>query len=314
MSSYRIGLVVSLLFATISAHCGAASLSKPYLSLYTYDGRAPLNAQIADSGSDSNSRRFALEYSGKDGKRVSAIFVLPADAGAGHRAPCLLLLNGLGGTKEMMLPLAGMAAQAGYASCIIDIAGQGAQQGDSNPDPVAQMIGNTTQTVVNLRRAIDYLQTRPDINSSRIGLVGISLGAMMGTVLAGVDNRVAALALISGGGDMGGILESEAAAGVSIGGQYAPLIQAAGKQMVEQQLACIDPLNFVGDIAPRPLLMEEGRTDTIIAPQFAKELFAAAGDPKQIDWYDAGHVPSLLLTYSAISRFFEKYLPVSSRP
>lgn len=55
------------------------------------------------------------------------------------------------------------------------------------------------QTVIDYRRAMDYLETRKEIDREKIGLIGISLGAFQGGVLAGVDERVKVPVLIVGG-------------------------------------------------------------------------------------------------------------------
>jgi eukaryotic-like serine/threonine-protein kinase len=50
-----------------------------------------------------------------------------------------------------------------------------------------------------LARALDYLETRPDINSQKIGYWGFSWGASMGALMAGMDDRIKAVVLQSGG-------------------------------------------------------------------------------------------------------------------
>lgn len=60
--------------------------------------------------------------------------------------------------------------------------------------------------IVNIRRTLDWALARPDVDPARIGLVGISLGAISGIVLCAVEPRVRAAVLIMGGGDLPGIL------------------------------------------------------------------------------------------------------------
>ena len=54
------------------------------------------------------------------------------------------------------------------------------------------------QVAVDARRGLDVLERRPDVEGERIGFVGLSQGAMMGGVLAGVDKRFRAFALVAG--------------------------------------------------------------------------------------------------------------------
>ncbi len=39
----------------------------------------------------------------------------------------------------------------------------------------------------------------------------------------------------------------------------------------------------------RPLLMVNGRHDPVIRPEQAQRLFDAAGEPRELRWWDAGH-------------------------
>ena len=50
-----------------------------------------------------------------------------------------------------------------------------------------------------LGRAIDYLQTRPDIDASKIAYMGNSLGAEIAPMLLATEPRVSVAVLLSGG-------------------------------------------------------------------------------------------------------------------
>ena len=52
------------------------------------------------------------------------------------------------------------------------------------------------------RRALDWLQTRPDIDPTSMGVAGISLGGILAPLIAGVDHRAKVLVTIVGGGDV----------------------------------------------------------------------------------------------------------------
>ena len=48
------------------------------------------------------------------------------------------------------------------------------------------------QLIIDLRRAIDLLMIRPDVDPERIAYLGVSYGGAMGGVLAGIDHRLKA--------------------------------------------------------------------------------------------------------------------------
>jgi dienelactone hydrolase len=289
------------------------------LPLYADDSKAPLDVHQIANDKFQGGRWGKLTYAGKDGEKVPALIYLPEIASKSHPVPCLLLMHGLGGNKEMMTPLAQLLAGYGYASFMIDEAGQGERSASgtnifptftSEQDLTKALVTDGVATVVDMRRGIDYLQSRHDIEKDKIGLIGFSLGALEGTILAGVDDRVKAVALVSGGGGLGKILTEQAQDNQSLGGHYAPILQGATSDQLEAQLGPVEPLIFAPHIAPRPLIMEHGKKDVVIAPDDAQALFDAASQPKQIVWFpDAGHIPPPLDLYPSLSVFLLKYLP-----
>ena len=55
------------------------------------------------------------------------------------------------------------------------------------------------QEVKDIRRSIDYLLTRPDIDSQKIAYMGMSWGGNMGAIIPAIENRFKASILIAGG-------------------------------------------------------------------------------------------------------------------
>jgi surfactin synthase thioesterase subunit len=57
-----------------------------------------------------------------------------------------------------------------------------------------------------------------------------------------------------------------------------------------QITATVDPARYVGDAAPAFLLFQDGRRDEIVSQDELRGLYAVASEPKELRWYDAGHV------------------------
>ena len=51
-----------------------------------------------------------------------------------------------------------------------------------------------------------------------------------------------------------------------------------------------DPVNYIGQISPRPILLQNGKADTVVAPAAAQALQDAARQPKTILWYEGDHL------------------------
>jgi fermentation-respiration switch protein FrsA (DUF1100 family) len=54
-------------------------------------------------------------------------------------------------------------------------------------------------------------------------------------------------------------------------------------------MAEFDPITRVARLSPAPLLFQFARDDHHVPPEQATAFFEAAGQPKEIRWYDAQH-------------------------
>jgi uncharacterized protein len=134
------------------------------------------------------------------------------------------------------------------------------------------------EAVKEVRRAVDFLQSRDDVDGDEIGYVGWSQGARMGALTSGVEHRIKAFDLIAGG-----------AAPVS---EYVKNAPTDLQDELETLLEKTDPIHFVGLATPSELLFQDGREDEVVPEAALKALAQAGSEPKDVRWYDAGHVPT----------------------
>lgn len=121
---------------------------------------------------------------------------------AGQRpAPAVVLVPMLTRTRGDWAPLAERLAAAGVSALAIDLRGHGESGGSS---------GDLAAMARDVAAAVTYLRTRPDVQASRIGIVGASLGASLAALAGAADPAVRALVLLSPAADYRG-LRSEAA-------------------------------------------------------------------------------------------------------
>lgn len=126
------------------------------------------------------------------------------------------------------------------------------------------------------RAAIDLLAGRPDVEAGRIGLVGHDFGAMHGILLAADDDRVRSVVAV--------------AATPRWADWFLPFWPIAGDRFdYLRSLHPLDPITRIGDIAPRPILLQFARGDFYIADMTGLELHRAAGEPKELAAYEADH-------------------------
>ncbi len=211
-------------------------------------------------------RKLLLDFR-RNGERLPAVLLLPD---AQRPVPASLLLHGLSLDKERMSEMVGPALlRQGIASVALDLPLHGERTNGRDSAPS----GNPFEMMTRWRAALDesalalrYLAGRPDVDSSRISLVGYSLGAYIGLKVASGNDHVRSVVLASGG-DLP---------------EHTPFIGLVR--------AVADPIRMARNLKGRPLLMLHGRYDRAVTPAQAERLFNAASEPKKMLWWDSGHL------------------------
>ena len=201
-------------------------------------------------------------------ERVPASLLLPSGQ---PTSPAVLLLHGFSSSKERMVQSVGRALQQrGVASLALDLPFHGERDGtrDALPyrNPIA-LVAAWRSAVREARAAIEWLTGQPEIDAGRIGALGYSLGGFLTLMMASEEPLVRAVTLAAAG-DLPDTTP------------YAALVRRA-----------VDPLRAARKLDGRPLLLVNGRRDTTTRPAQAERLFAYAGEPKELRWYDGGHWP-----------------------
>jgi dienelactone hydrolase len=149
--------------------------------------------------------KYHLWFSSDATEKVPGYLLLPDAARFKGKRPVLIALHGTSGSKDspQIAEIALKAARAGFIGVAIDgrFHGERLKPG-SDPVGYDQAIANAFRsgqghplyydTVWDVMRLIDYLQTRKDVDPARIGLTGISKGGIETYFTAAVDPRVAA--------------------------------------------------------------------------------------------------------------------------
>lgn len=168
---------------------------------------------------DDVATRIELWIAGDNGHQIPAVLLLPRSA---QKVPALLVLpghvkDGESGIEQMTQPIASYhnsaalkLAEAGYATLTIELRGFGILGPPNFPNHEivahnALLAGHFYKKLVikDVQHAFEYLLSREEINSSRVGIAGVSLGAELAVAYAGLDERVKAIAFHSYGGKVG---------------------------------------------------------------------------------------------------------------
>jgi dienelactone hydrolase len=241
---------------------------------FAYDA-APL--RYADRGRVNEAYPIAIRdvsyTAGRD--RIAAYLVLPPNSGT--RAPAVLYLHGSGGDRtQFVVPATWLAAR--HAIGLVITAPSATARSLAGGTAVAklrQQVRLEERDVIAVRRGIDLLRRRPDVDSSRIGFVGWSAGARAGAILAGVEPRLHTVVLMSGG-----------ATPIS---SYAARAPASLRPAIRRYLTIVDPLRYLGRATPTTLLLQDGRRDQVVPRSALDAMIRAAPTETTVRWYDADH-------------------------
>jgi len=132
--------------------------------------------------------------------------------------------------------------------------------------------------LVDLRRGLDVLAARPDVDGSRLVFVGHDFGGMYGALLTAVDGRLRGLAIL--------------AAVPSWSDWFVPFWRVLGdgtEADYRAAMADLDPASYLGRIAPRPVLFQFASDDRYVDEAARRALVKAAGEPKESKTYEADH-------------------------
>lgn len=250
--------------------------------VYAYDRTVPLEPRIVDRIERDGTVREKIVFRGAQGFLVPGYLQYPVESKG--PLPCVLLLHGWSGSKESWWQDGGYLSGgnvrkgllgAGLAVLALDAQCHGDRISQNDFAPVNHFadpaLGDKPrkgyftqpeiymQTTRDYRRAIDYLETRPDIDAQRIGLVGYSMGGTQAFLLTGVERRV-------------------------------DVAVACVVPMERSKWSPIAPQNFAGGIGDRPFLMIMGETDTMCPVDQARRLHELIKSSKtDLLFLDAGH-------------------------
>lgn len=220
--------------------------------------------------------------------------------------PVVIVQAGHDSTRTSVITHTAMLADHGYGVLAFDWRATGESDGDT------YTLGFHERRDV--FAASDWLQHRSEVDGGRVGALGQSAGAAAIIRAAADDPRIAAVVAETTYASLRDIMESgiEARTGLPAF-PFAEIIVRMGEARAGVDIDDVRPVDDIGRISPRPILLIRAGGDTWVDASNADMLMSAAGEPKELwDAPDAEHSDVLEMMPNEYERrvvaFFNRYL------
>jgi hypothetical protein len=290
---------------------------------------APLEPDVVFSIEQEGIIRERVIFDAEEHMSVPCVVLRPADLGEDGSNPAIICSHGHGqfgkepvsgnrsaaayvsDIQAMNYDYGWQMAKAGYLTISPDLRVFGERADGGNPYPgrdkcnvhfirgAIMGIFTLTLNIFDITRCVDYLQTRPEVDGERIGMMGLSQGGTMTTFATAAEPRIKCADII-------GYLNPWERFGVN-------RANFCGSQIVPYCYRWFDTHDIAGLIAPRPLLVEAGVhdrcffiEDQLVSIEALKKIYAAAGAEDDL-WVDVHPGPHAFAGNRAFD-FFAQYL------
>ncbi len=213
---------------------------------------------------DPPGQRVLIPY---EGKHLAGVLRRPANAPA--RAPLVLMCNGLDSTKEELDSFQVTFLKRGMATLVVDGPGQGEAEYDFAIRPDYEAV---------IKVLIDWVSARSDIDSSRIGIWGLSLGGYYAPRAAAFEKRLKACIGICGPYDWGALWNNLPAL---TKGAYILRSKSADEAEAKRKAAELS-LKGIAKNIECPLFIVGAGLDRLCPPEDAKRLASEVSGPVEL--------------------------------
>ncbi len=219
---------------------------------------------------DPPAARVAIPY---DGTMLPGLFRKPAGV---ERPPVLLMIPGLDSVKEELQATADYFLRRGIATLAIDGPGQGETEFERNIEPAYEKPAGA---------AIDWLESREDVDASRLGVYGVSLGGYYAVRVAATETRVRATIDLAGTYSLAAHWDKR-----SVISRDAFITRSGARDEAEaRELAKLIDMGGLGPRISRPILILHGKRDPIAPLEGAERLATETPAAKLVVYEDGNH-------------------------
>jgi len=258
---------------------------KVWLTHYSYD-KTPLNAKVTETVETGDWRRETITFTGEDGELATAYLYLPKNYAKPlqiiHYVPAGDVVRGLRPLPDSVEMFLTPLIKSGRAVFTVVIKGYVGRPFPSNYSPPDNSTVEFRKQMVNwitdLRRGVDYLETRDDLDKQHLIFLGISNGANLGLLLTAVETRY----------------------------KYSVFVGAGLEPQVKNWIAETSYINFASQSRQTKLILNGRYDETFPYTSDAMPLFKLLREPKKKVIYDGGHIPTVEFFSTTVNSWLDE--------
>jgi dienelactone hydrolase len=272
---------------------------------FTYEMR--LKFALPNSGIDVFRLQFPSPVTTRcrENNTVHAEYYRPRGTGP---FPCVIVLDITAGDQSVSRAIATHLAQNQIGGLFVQMAYYGPRRPPGSRERLLSTnfehtMAAVRQTVLDIRRATAWMESRPEIDPNRLGILGTSLGSFIGALAAEMEPKLTGVALLLGGGGLVDAYYDDVKAA-----PYRKLWEFLGgtKELAARLISPADPLTCAANLKCRRVLMIAARRDEIVPRKATEALWRAAGE-QEIVWYDCTHYGAVLYFVPAMAHVVKHF-------
>ena len=252
--------------------------------LFEYDKGEDIGLQQRSKKDTAQATIYEIAFSTINAQRVTASLIIPKLNL--REFPAVIFLNDASQHKESFLSQALDLANNAFASLIIEALPQ-------RPDIYRMTFHNYTeprkdfnayrQAVIDIRRAIDFLEQHPKIDHNRIAFIGNGDGAMTGAIVSGIETRILTYVLVSCTPCYSCILKTS----------NDPVITKARNSLTTEQIdqygliiKPLNPINYLPYHFNKPILFQYAKNDPNFDESSSTVIMQSTKEPRSQKLYN----------------------------
>jgi len=252
----------------------------------------------------------------KQNNTIHGEYYLPEKALSDNNKRCAVIcLHILEGNFELTRLVCSTLASRGVPALMFKLPYYGERAPDEGRRALSQdpnlFVSAMKQGIEDVRRMVDILSSRAEVDREKIGVTGISLGGILASTVTGADQRINRAFLILAGGDLWRIIHhARETRRISNAIKSLPPNR---REEIQEALKSVDPLTWAEKAKSKKIIMVNAADDEVIPRQSTEELASRLGLSDKIIWVkDVGHYTAIASLSNTLERMVDFFLEDAS--